>query len=138
LGDNNWDVIHFNTGLHAMKRILDNQLDVRGDNVNSPDAYRANLEKYFQRLEKTGASLIWASTTVVPEGAGGRIKGEEVAYNRIAAEVLQKHPGIRINDLYTLTNTNPGDQRPANVHFEEIGQERQAKQVALHIKEALK
>jgi hypothetical protein len=138
MGDNHWDVIHFNTGLHDMKRILDNQLDVRGDNVNSPDAYRANLEKYFQRLEKTGASLIWASTTVVPEGAVGRIKGEEVAYNRIAAEVLQKHPGIRINDLYTLTNTNPGDQRPANVHFEEIGQERQAKQVALHIKEALK
>jgi|GEM_PF-585466 len=138
MGDGNWDVIHFNTGLHDMKRIVNNQLNIEGDNVNSPEAYRANLEKYFLRLEKTGAKLIWANMTVVPEGAEGRIKGEEVQYNQIADKVRQNHPSIGLNDLYALTEKHPADQKPANVHFEEVGKERQAKQVAEKIMETLK
>ena len=126
MGDGNWDVIHFNTGLHDMKRIVDNKLNVNGDHVNSPDTYRANLEKYFQCLEKTGAKLIWANTTIVPEGAEGRIKGEEVEYNRIADQVRRNHQSIVLNDLYGLT----AEQMTANVHFETAGKERQAKQVA--------
>lgn len=137
MGDNPWAVIHFNTGLHDMKRIVNNQLDVNGDPVNSPDEYRANLEAYFQRLETTGAKLIWAPTTVVPEGSAGRVKGEEVQYNRIAASVLQKHPGICANDLYALSADNPAEQKPANVHFEPSGSKRLGEQVAEAILEAL-
>ncbi|VGO19345.1 SGNH/GDSL hydrolase family protein [Pontiella sulfatireligans] len=135
MGDNNWDVIHFNTGLHDMKRVINNQLDVNGEHVNSPDAYRTNLENYFQRLETTGAKLIWANTTIVPDGSGGRVKGEEVQYNRVAEEVRRKHPSIVLNDLYALTEANPADQKPANVHFEEIGKQRQAELVATKIME---
>jgi acyl-CoA thioesterase-1 len=138
MGDGNWDVIHFNTGLHDMKRLVNNQLDNSGDQVNSPAIYRVNLENCFRRLKSTGAKLIWANITVVPEGAEGRIKGEEVEYNQIAENVRQKHPSIGLNDLYTLTASCPADQKPANVHFEEIGKERQAKQVAEIILEELK
>ncbi len=138
MGDGKWDVIHFNTGLHDMKRIVDNKLDIQGDHVNSPTEYGNNLEEYFKRLEKTGAKLIWANTTVVPEGAEGRIKGEEVQYNRIAEQVRKKHPTIALNDLYVLTATHPADQRPVNVHFEEAGKKRQARQVAAKILEILK
>jgi hypothetical protein len=138
MGDSNWDVIHFNTGLHDMKRTVDNTLDIKGENVNSPKEYGNNLEEYFQRLETTGAKLIWASTTAVPEGAEGRIKGEEVQYNQVAGKVRRKHPSIGLNDLYTLTEQHPDDQKPANVHFEETGKEQQGKQVAGHILEVLK
>ncbi len=138
MGDGNWDVIHFNTGLHDMKRIVNNNLDVNGNAVNSPEAYEANLEKYFQKLEKTGAKLIWANITVVPDGAEGRIKGEEVQYNQIAENIRKGHPSILLNDLYTLTENHPSDQKPANVHFDEAGKERQGRQVAEKILAALK
>ena len=138
MGDNQWDVIHFNTGLHDMKRIVDNQLDIKGDPVNSPKEYGNNLEEYFQCLETTGAKLIWANITIVPEGAAGRIKGEEVRYNQIAEKVRKEHPSIGLNDLYALTAKFTADQKPANVHFEEVGKERQGKQVAEHILKGLK
>lgn len=137
MGDNQWDVIHFNTGLHDMKRIVDNKLDVNGDNVNSPEEYRTNLEKYFTLLESTGARLVWCSTTVVPEGAEGRIKGEEVKYNQVAEEVRAAHPSIGLNDLYVLSAEKPAVQKPANVHFDPAGSELLGKRVAGEILKAL-
>lgn len=137
MGDNQWDVIHFNFGMHDFKRLVNNALDIRGAHVVSPRAYKENLEAIVALLKTTGAKLIWASISVVPEGADGRIKGEEVTYNKIALEVMEKHEDIIIDDQYALTSKYPEDQRPANVHFLESGKERQAKQVVEHVLEVL-
>ena len=133
MGDNQWDVIHFNFGLHDMKRLINNKLDIKGDRVNTEEEYKNKLEKFVELLQtKTKAKLIWATISVVPDGADGRIKGEEVIYNKIALEIMKKN-NIAIDDQYTLTDDNPSDQKPRDVHFLPKGCERQGKQVAKSI-----
>ena len=90
------------------------------------------------RLEATGAALIWASTTPVPKGAAGRIPGDEVMYNEIAAEVMAAH-GIATDDLYAAMLPKLGVyQKPANVHFLDEGSAFLADHVSASIRAALK
>lgn len=134
LGTNRWDVIHFNWGLHDLK------LNPDGSNWVPLSQYTANLERLVTRLRRTGARLIWASTTPVPEGKLNppRRPGDVLLYNR-AADELMRRTGVAINDLYAGT---VGDlqtfQRPANVHFQPEGSEALARQVAARIREALR
>src|SRR5436305_2534176 len=62
LGDSKWDVIHFNWGLHDLKVTPD------GGRQVPLVIYEKNLEALSARLNKTGARLIWATTTPVPSG----------------------------------------------------------------------
>ena len=62
LGDGEWDVIHFNFGLHDLKYMED------GTHQVPIDQYEANLRTLIDRMEETGATVIWCSTTPVPEG----------------------------------------------------------------------
>ncbi len=69
LGNTKWAVIHFNWGLHDLcyrnpeAKAQGNRDKVNGKiSVPLPE-YKANLETLVNRLEKTGARLIWASTT---------------------------------------------------------------------------
>lgn len=145
LGDGTWDVIHFNWGLwdlcyrNPQSKSQGNRDKVNGSiSVPLPE-YEKNLEKLVTRLEKTGATLIWASTTVVPEGEVGRIAGDEVKYNAGAKRVMKKH-GVAINDLHATSAafgpemfTGPGD-----VHYQPKGSAKLAKQVVAVISEYLK
>jgi acyl-CoA thioesterase-1 len=130
LADMKWDVIHFNWGLHDLRRDA-------GD-VQVPLArYEENLDALVTRLERTGAKLIWASTTPVPQGAAKRRSGDEVKYNEAAARVMKKH-NVPIDDLYALALPRLAQiQQPANVHFTESGSEALAGAVAGAIKAAL-
>ncbi|MFZ9091927.1 MAG: SGNH/GDSL hydrolase family protein, partial [Planctomycetaceae bacterium] len=84
LGDGKWDLIHFNWGLHDLKYLGPN-----GGNLADPAAtdsvqqvppaeYEKNLRLLVERLKKTGAKLVWRTTTPVPKGARGRIVGASV------------------------------------------------------------
>src|SRR3954451_20838131 len=61
LGDSKWDVIHFNWGLHDLKVTPD------GGRQVPLETYETNLAALVARLQKTGARLIWANTTPVPD-----------------------------------------------------------------------
>ena len=145
LGDTQWKVIHFNWGLHDLcYRGPNSQKNAGRDKVNgtltcSPEQYEKNLDLLVQRLEKTGASLIWASTTIVPEGEEGRIAGDDKKYNEIAARVMIKH-GVVINDLNAATASFSPDLflKPGNVHFKPTGYEKLGLQVSESILRALK
>ncbi len=140
LGDGKWDVIHFNWGLHDLKYISakGGLTDVDKGKQQVPiGQYEANLEKLVLRLKKTGAKLIWASTTPVPEGAKGRVPGDEVKYNAVAKKVMERH-GVALNDLYAFAKPRLAElQRPANVHFTPEGSQALAEQVAKSILAAL-
>lgn len=104
LDGGHWDVIHFNFGIHDRKTPI-------GD-------YRDRLEKIIARLEKTGAKLVWASTTPVPSGTkdGPDMPAAIVERNRAAAEIMHKH-GIAIDDLYaTLLPFQSKVMKPNDVH----------------------
>ncbi|MEX5491452.1 hypothetical protein ABFV43_21925, partial [Pseudomonas fulva] len=69
-----WDVIHFNWGLwdlcyrNPTSKNQGNRDKVNGKILSTPEEYEKDLEKLVARLKTTGAKLIWANTTVVPEG----------------------------------------------------------------------
>lgn len=139
LGQGNWDVIHFNWGLHDLKYIDQRgQMDLKGKQQVPPAEYEKNLQELVRRLKTTGAVLIFATTTPVPKGAGGRIPGDAAAYNKIALKVMKEN-GVSVDDLYALAAPQLEKiQRPANVHFTPEGSKVLAAQVADSVLNALK
>lgn len=145
LGDGKWSVIHFNWGLHDLcyrnpeSKTQGHRDKVKGTlSVPLPD-YEKNLEALVLRLKQTGAILIWASTTVVPDGEAGRVGGDDVNYNTTAERVMKKH-GVTINDLFATTKAFAPAMfiGPGNVHYTPEGYGKLAAQVAAKIAEALK
>lgn len=144
LGEGKWDVIHFNWGLHDLK-----YMGPQGQNLANPKAtgsvqqvppaeYEANLRKLVARLKKTGAKLIWRTTTPVPAGCQGRVVGDSAKYNAIAKTIMHEN-GIPTDDQYAFCMTRLDKiQRPANVHFTAAGSQELAKQAVTAIENALK
>jgi len=144
LGDESWDVIHFNWGLWDLcyrnpdSKTQGGRDKVHGTLTTTLPQYKQNLEKLVERLQATGAKLIWAATTPVPEGEGGRIQGDAARYNAVAAEIM-KARGVTINDLhaYILPRQAEFQTAPGNVHFTKEGSQYLAEKVAAAITEAL-
>lgn len=120
LGHGKWDVIHFNWGLHDLayrnprSKNFGHLDKVHGKLTTSPADYEKNLRKLVARLKQTGATLVWASTTPVPEGEPGRIKGDELKYNAVAAKIMAENE-ITIDDLHAEVIRLGRPKRP-NVH----------------------
>ena len=120
LGDGTWDAIHFNWGLWDLayrnpKSSNFGHLDkVDGELTTPLPDYEKNLRTLVARLKKTGATLVWASTTPVPDGEPGRIKGDAVKYNAVAAKIMAAN-GIAIDDLHAEVLRLGRPERP-NVH----------------------
>ncbi len=141
-----WDVIHFNWGLHDIEFI-----DANGKMTESsdpkdppyhhrvtPEEYRKNLETLVARLQKTGAKLIWSSTTPVPQGAKGHRTEDVPVYNGIAGEVMKNAGGILIDDLYRFALPRLTEiQRPQNIHYTSEGYAALAQEVSRTILMAL-
>ncbi|MDP6466389.1 MAG: SGNH/GDSL hydrolase family protein [Pirellulaceae bacterium] len=144
IGEKKWDVIHFNWGLHDLK-----YMSPKGQKLAKPGAegshqqvppaeYEKNLRRLVARLKQTGATLIWCSTTPVPEGAAGRVVGDSVKYNGIAKKVMEEND-VAIDDLYAFSLPKLKEiMRPANVHFTPDGSKQLAKQVVATIRKGLK
>ena len=143
LGDEPWDVIHFNFGLHDLKYMDAAGKLVKVENGKQqvpPTEYEKNLRELCRHLKATNAKLIWGATTPVPEGAQGRIVGDAKAYNEVAARVVAEELGeiATTNDLYAFCMPRLTKiQRPANVHFTKDGSAQLAGQVAEAIRERL-
>lgn len=143
LGDKPWDVIHFNWGLHDLK-----YMGPQGQNLADPmaedshqnvpmDQYEANLNKLVARLKKTGARLIWRTTTPVIDGARGRVAADVARYNAVAARVMAEH-GIPVDDAHAAVVDRATELlRPDKVHFAKEGTQLLAKRAAVAIEAAL-
>jgi acyl-CoA thioesterase-1 len=126
LGKGNWDVIHFNFGLHDAKYMTETTRQVE------PADYEKNLRELVKKLKATGAKVIWATTTPVPKGdLNPPRKFEDIpVYNQVAEKVM-KEEGVLINDLNAfITPTLATHQRPKDVHFTGEGSQALGKQVA--------
>jgi lysophospholipase L1-like esterase len=141
LGDDKWDVIHFNFGLHDLKYVDDagkNAPPDKGHPQVSEGDYEKNLEAIVAKMKRTGAKLIFATTTPVPSGSDARIKDDEQKYNAIALRVMQRN-GVAIDDLYGFAQPRLAEiQLPANVHFKPDGYKQLADQVAASVLKALR
>lgn len=126
LGTFEWDVIHFNFGLHDLK-IMEG-----GRHQVEIAEYEKNLRAMVSRLKATGAKLIFATTTPVPEGKVNppRNPSDVAAYNAAAVAVM-KESGVEVNDLYEFALPRLKEiQRPVNVHYTEKGSAALAERVA--------
>lgn len=118
-----WDVIQFNHGLHDLKQAYNPATGVFGAYAVPLDEYRVNLEKLVAILKRTGAKLIWCSTTPVPndnKGPYARRQGAEKEFNAAALEVMRRHPEIGINDLCQVVDSSPrfdAWRKGIDVHF---------------------
>jgi len=133
LGDGHWDVIHFNWGIHDLKIMTDGKRQVE------PGDYEKNLRTLVAKLKATGAKLIWATTTPIPEGPLNppRSFGKVPEYNEIADRVMKEN-GVAIDDLNTVITPHVGEmQIPHDVHYKAEGYITLAKQVAASIEAAL-
>lgn len=123
-GGTKWDVIHFNFGIHDR---------------NTPVAdYAARLERIVEQLEKTGAKLVWATTTPIPDAsAQNQTAASIVERNAVAAAIMEKH-GVAIDDLFAFITPRLAEAQLTNdVHFKAEGYDLLGRQVAESIRGVL-
>lgn len=145
-----WDVIHFNWGLHDLKR-----LDGANVGVTISD-YKTNLQHIINRMRtfNPNAKLIFATTTPYPDGVSPiRHQADAKAYNDAAKEVMTAN-NIDVNDLHALMmtkldtnndgivtnaedNNNLNLQVDTNVHFKGAGSKVLADEVVVYLNNAL-
>ena len=117
LGESKWDLIHFNFGIH--------------DRATSLPDYVQRLEQLVERMKRTGAKLVWATTTPIPDDASKNQRAESIVERNVAAlSVMQKH-GVAVDDLFGAVTPHLSKlQNPNDVHFNAEGYEFLGKQVA--------
>jgi hypothetical protein len=129
LADGNWKVIVFNFGLHDS--VMEGSRAIA-----DLDQYSENLRKITLRLAATGARLIWATTTPVPEKASVPLGDmpnldpgksqiyhpEEIPeYNARAAAIMREN-AVEMVDLYEFALPQLASLQAAHdVHFTKDG-----------------
>jgi hypothetical protein len=91
------------------------------------------------RLQSTGAKLVWASTTPIPDDPAKKQSAASIVErNTAAAAVMAKH-GVAIDDLFTaITPQLATLQNPNDVHFTSAGYVFLGDQVAASIRPLLR
>jgi lysophospholipase L1-like esterase len=123
-GGEAWDVIHFNFGIHDRNTPLSD--------------YTSRLEQLVERLRQTGARLVWASSTPIPDDPEARQRAASIVERNEAAAAIMRRHGVAIDDLFGFITPHLAEvQPPRDVHFTAAGYERLGTQVAESIMVAL-
>ncbi|MEC8336847.1 MAG: ThuA domain-containing protein [Planctomycetota bacterium] len=138
----NFDVVHFNFGLHDIKRVgADGQGsdDPRDPSQADPATYARQLRSIVEAIRASGATPIFATTTPVPAGKvrPHRERTDVDRYNQIARQIMAEHE-IAVNDLnrFAASKLN-AIQRPVNVHFTPEGSQTLGEQVTRSIRDVI-
>jgi hypothetical protein len=107
-GPAKWDVIHFNFGIH--------------DRATPLADYEKRLAQIITSLKSTGAKLIWANTTPIPDDLEKKQTAASIVERNQAAAAVMKQHGVATNDLFVAITPNlAGMQNPNDVHFNATG-----------------
>lgn len=143
IGNTDWDIIHFNFGLHDLKHVNEdsgkNSNDPNDPLQASPGQYEENLRFIVEKLKATKARLIYATTTPYPDAGLKPLRDPRMyeEYNRRARKIMVKN-NIAINDLEGFVIPRMASlQKPENVHFTEEGSKALAEEVVKYIKSEL-
>lgn len=125
IGNGKWDVIHFNFGCH--------------DRETPITDYISRLEQIIERMRKTGARLVWAHSTPIPNVPSKKyVPASIIELNAAAAEVMKRN-GIPVDDLFSaITPMLSEMQNRDDVHFNDKGYEFLGLRVAASIETVLK
>jgi len=141
LDGGSFDVVHFNFGLHDLKRVhpetRKNSNDPNHPHQADLALYTTQLRTIARQLQDSGARVVFATTTPVPEGGVKpyREPQDVVRFNEAARGVMAEL-GIPVNDLFAKAMSRLDEyQQPANVHFNQAGSTALAEQVVDGIRE---
>ncbi len=144
LDGGNFDLIHFNFGLHDLKAVTVAGGSKTTNNPSDPrqadlETYRRQLEEIVQKLKASGAKLIFATTTPYPEGVRPHRDPKDAArYNAVALQIMAKNQ-IEVNDLYHFALPQLSEiQQSVNVHFTNDGSAVLGLEVSNKIRQAIK
>jgi lysophospholipase L1-like esterase len=136
-------VIYFNFGLHDLKHVdaVTKEASAKAQDPLLTDlpTYATNLTIIAERLKATGAKVIFATTTPVPEHPGSPLRepGMPPKYNEVAIRVMKKQ-GIEVDDLYGFVLPQVKEiQIPDNVHYTPNGYELLGKHITAVISKYL-
>ncbi len=125
LGAGKWDLIYFNFGIH--------------DRATPLADYEQRLGEIITRLKKTGAKIIWASTTPVPRDDAKKQTPESIVERNVVAAQVAQQQGLTVDDLFTfITPHLAATQKPGDVHFTDQGYALLSQHVASTIEAQLK
>lgn len=120
-----WDVIYFNFGIH--------------DRATPIADYTARLTQILARLTQTGATVIWASTTPIPDDLPKKQTAASIVERNAAAAVLMAQHHVAVDDLFTFITPHLAEtQKPGDVHYNDRGYELLSQHVAATIRAKLK
>jgi lysophospholipase L1-like esterase/dienelactone hydrolase len=98
------DVVHFNCGLHDLKRSKKD-----GTHQVEPDDYRRNLQRIIERLrQETSAAIVFADTTPIQDALHARRKADfdrteaDVARYNAAVRDVMRAAGVPVDDLHAV------------------------------------
>lgn len=135
LGNTKWDIIHFNFGLHDLKHV---DAKTGAPSIKHEDPVQADIKQYsknlkiiVKKLKASGAKLIFATTTPVPEKSSPLREPDQVLlYNKVALKMMKKKR-IMIDDLFVFALSKIKEiQLPDNVHFTPDGYRALAEKVS--------
>ncbi|MDR2752327.1 MAG: SGNH/GDSL hydrolase family protein [Clostridiales bacterium] len=116
------DIIHINNGLWDLGDDYG-----FGRNFSLPVEYESALERLVVVLERTGATVIFATTTPTKLG---KDLSDIITFNDILKYVAARD-GLEINDLFEVINADiDGNLGPDNLHLSPAGVEIAASKVA--------
>lgn len=145
LGDAKYDIILFNWGLwdlcyrHPESMVQGKRDKLNGEITFTVDQYESNMKQLVKRLKKTGAQLVFVTTTVVPPNEAGRFEGDEITYNKAAVALMKKY-NIKVLDLhrYSVKIHKEHKKAEGDVHYTSRGYQELAGPVVEAIRMALK
>ena len=144
LASGDFDLIHFNFGLHDLKHVHPetgrNSVDPSHPQQSDIEEYEANLKVIARKMKESGAKLIFATTTPYPDKPGGPLRraDQPAKYNEVARQIMEEN-GVPINDLHAFVLPRMEELLlPNNVHFRPAANIALAETVAEHIRKALK
>ncbi len=101
------DLVHLNCGLHDLRHDPGTSVP-----VNSLEAYVDNLQAIFAALARTGATVVWATSTPFDEAWHNRTKASRryhadlLRYNARSVELAGAH-GVIVHDLHAEVVRHP-------------------------------
>ncbi len=124
-GPAQWDVIYFNFGIH--------------DRATPLADYSTRLTQIVARLKQPGATVIWASTTPIPDDPSKKQTAASIVERNATAAALMAQHQIAVDDLFTFITPHLAEtQKPGDVHYNDRGYDLLSQHVAATIRAKLK
>ena len=144
IGDEQWDIVQFNWGLwdlcyrHPDSKVQGTKDKINGTVTFSVEEYEENLTEIVKQLKRTGAKLIFVTTSYVPDGEAGRFAGDDLRYNEAAKRVMKQN-NILVNDIYSASKKIHSKHRKAagDVHYTKEGYKLLSKKIMKFIKKEM-